>query len=234
MNQVREVIQARIDNLMRLSDVASTVGHAATIGQLRESYLMEFFRELVPANVSLTTGFVSDANGNISTQFDFIVAQQSSLPLISMKDQLSVVPVESALLVAEIKSSLTTADLDQVSGQNQCLSSMKPAGDAGSKPFIIPTIIVAYENQVASATMEKWLKENGNTVVCCVFNGDTFIKDNGIRRFEKDAFGIKHHGVLAFIATVYRMIEYLDANRDFKPSFDIYLTGRPRGNGSGS
>ena len=38
MNQIREVLQTRIDNLIRLAEVAGTVAHSSTIGDLRESY----------------------------------------------------------------------------------------------------------------------------------------------------------------------------------------------------
>jgi len=234
VNQIRRVIQARIDNLMRLAEAASNVGHAATIGQLRESYLMELFRELIPANLALSSGFISDATGQISPQLDFIVTLNSALPLIAMKDQTSIVPVESALLVAEIKSTLSLSALQQVERQNESLALMQPCGEMGQERFIIPTIVIAYESNVANDTLQKWMESNGNTVVCCVLNGDTFMKADGIRVFAKDGHQIKHHGVLAFIANFYSMLEDLNSMRDFKPNLHTYLTGRPTQNDGSS
>ena len=146
-----------------------------------------------------------------------------------MKEELSVVPVESALLVAEIKSNLDINSLDQVKIQNEKLSSMNISGEMGRKKFIIPTIILAYDSKVKRETLKNWMESNGNTVACCIFKKDTLVKDEGIKIFENTSYGIKHHGVLAFVATFHKMLEYLIKERDFQPNLDVYLTGRPAG-----
>jgi len=51
MNPIRKVLQTRIENLVKLANVAAEVSHNATIGSLRESYLTDFFKELIPEGV---------------------------------------------------------------------------------------------------------------------------------------------------------------------------------------
>lgn len=226
MNHIRKIIQARIENIIHLSDVTGSVPHKPTVGGLREEYLSEFFRELVPDSVLITSGFIEDATGNISPQLDLIVTQKSSLPLITMKDGLSIVPVESALLVAEIKSTLNTSDLKQVAAQNDAISKLKVTVDIKDRRFIIPTIVLAYDTNISKETIKTWMEQNGNTVACCILKKDTYVKDKTILVFEHEQYGIKHHGTLAFIATFHKALNYLIQERNFEPDLDYYLTGR--------
>ena len=228
MNQIRKIVQAKIDNIIQLSEIAVDIKHGGTIGELRESYLMDFFKDLIPSSVSLTSGFITDAAGTISPQLDIIVTKKSALPLIEMKDGLSVVPIESVLLVAEVKSTLSTSHFSQIEKQNESITSMKLTGNMGSKDFIIPTIILAYDSEINQQTLIEWMKCNGNTTVCCTFKNDTLVKDRDILVFKNIDFDIKHHGVLAFVSTFYKMLEYLNDERDYKPNLDVYLTGRPK------
>lgn len=229
MNAIRNIVQAQIDNIIRFSDLAGDVEHNPSSGELRESYLIDFFKKLVPSSVELTSGFLTDSTGNISQQLDLIVTQKTSLPLFTMKEGLSIVPVESALLVAEIKSTLETSSLDQVKNQNAKISTLQVSGEMGSKKFIIPSIILAYDSKVNQETLIKWMEENGNTVSCCVLKKNTLIKEDSIKVFNNCAYEIQHYGVLAFVSTFHKMLEYLIQSRDFKPNFDIYLTSRKRG-----
>jgi hypothetical protein len=228
MNQIRRIVQAKIDNIIQLSEIAGEIKHNPTIGELRESYLMDFFKELVPTSISLTSGFITDAAGRVSPQLDLIVTKKSTLPLIKMKDGLSIVPIESVLLVAEIKSDLTTADLKQVEKQNEKITSMELKGEKGSKSFIVPTIILAYDSSVNEGTLISWMRDNGNTVSCCILKKNTLVKDEDIVVFKNIDFDIKHHGVLTFVSRFHKMLEYLNTQRDYKPNLDVYLTGRPK------
>jgi len=228
MNQIRKVLQTRIENLIQLAEVAGEVTHSSTIGDLRESYLRNFFQELIPNSVSLNSGFVGDAIGNISPQLDFVVTQNSALPVISMKDQLSIVPVESALLVAEIKSNLKTNDLEQVQKQNDSLTSLQISCNAGSNDLIIPTIILAYESDIANKTLKEWMRKNGNTVACCILNGDTILRNDNLSIIKKNSSKIRHYGVLNFISTFYDMLIFLNKQRDISPDFHFYLTASPK------
>lgn len=228
MNQIRKIVQAKIDNIIQLSETVGDIKHGPSVGVIRESYLISFFKDLIPNSVSLTSGFITDAAGNVSPQIDLIVTKDNALPLLKLKEELSIVPLETVILVAEIKSNLTIADLSQIETQVANLTSMGLTGQMGAQNFIIPNIILAYDTSVKEETLIEWMKNNGNTVACCIFKKNTLMKDENILVFKNDDFGIKHHGVLAFVATFYEMLEYLCNQRDHKPNLHTYLTGRPR------
>lgn len=226
MNLIRKIIQTNIDKILTQSEDISGLSHNPSIGSVRESYLIEFFKTLIPDTVSIKSGFITDATGKISPQLDFIVVKNSSIPFFEMKDGISVIPIESVLLIAEIKSLLTTKDLEQIQNQVSLITSMNLTGEAGSENFIVPNIILAYDTNINSDTLAKWIETNGNTVACCSLKKNTFIKDEKVIEFENFAFEIKHHGVLAFVSTFHKMLDFLNSKRDYKPNMDAYLTGR--------
>lgn len=228
MNQIRKIVQTKIDNIIQLSETIGDIKHNPSIGAIRESYLISFFKELIPNSVTLTSGFITDATGNISPQIDLIVTQKAALPLLKLKEELSLVPIESVLLIAEIKSNLNTTDLSQIESQVSSLTSMNLTGQMGKQNFIIPNIILTYDTSVREATLIDWMKNNGNTVACCTFKKNTLLKDDNILILKNYDFEIKHHGVLSFVATFHKMLEYLCNQRDYKPNLDTYLTGRPK------
>lgn len=228
MNQIRKIVQAKIDDVINLAEVAMGIQHNATIGELRESYLMDFFKELIPSSVSLTSGFITDAGGKISPQLDFIVTKKSALPLIEMKNGLAIVPIESVLLTAEIKSSLSTTDFFQIEKQITEITSLQITGDMGSNDFIVPTVILAYDHNIAEKTLLDWMNENGNIVACCTFKNNTYLKYENMKVFKNLDFDIKHYGVLEFVSTFHKILVHLNDERDFRPNLDVYLTGRAK------
>jgi len=231
MNPIRKVLQTRIENLVKLANVAAEVSHNATIGSLRESYLTDFFKELIPESLSITSGFLSDALGNITCQLDWVVTVKASLPLIAMQDNVSIIPVESALLVAEIKSTLNSEALKQVAKQNKYIAALRLSGSLKeTEKFIIPTIILAFSSDLSEDSVRKWMldSENGNTVLCCVIDKYTLIKNNDcVDINRKDSNGIRYYETLAFIAYFYYALEYLVEQRSFRPDWNNYLIGIP-------
>lgn len=203
------------------------IPHKPTVGALREEYLTELFLDFIPDSVSITSGFIADALGNISPQLDLIVIQKASLPLIAMKQGLSIVPIESALAVAEIKSMLTTTDLEQVKYQNEAIAKMKLSVE--TEKFVIPTLLLAYDTKVASETLKLWMRENRNTVACCILKKDTYFKKSeDIEVFENEKFNIRHYGVLTFVASFHKSLKHLVSQRNFDPNLDFYLTWNPK------
>ncbi len=226
MNIIRKILQAKIDNIIQLSEVVRSVPHDPTVGALREQYLSEFLRGIIPDTVSITSGFIVDSFGRISPQLDLIVTKKGLLPLVAMKDGLSVVPVESAILVAEIKSNLTTKNLEQVKHQNNEISRLVPTLQEMDRHvhFIIPTIIMSYDTEIATKTTREWMDQNANTQAFCILKKYTYFRtDSGVRFFENGQKEKQHYGTLAFITMFHRALNYLAAQRNFEPVFDKYL-----------
>ena len=226
MNLIRKIIQNQIDNIINQADGIIGLDHNPSIGSLRESFLIQFFQNLVPESVLIQSGFITDASGNISPQLDFIVVRKSSIPFFEMKEGISVIPIESVILIAEIKSTLRITDLEQIESQVSRITAMNLTGELGQNNFIVPNIILSYDTNINQDTLIEWMGNNGNTVACCIIKKDTLVKDHVIKIFKNQDQGIHHHGVLAFVSTFHKMLEYLDSNRDHKPNMDVYLTGR--------
>lgn len=231
MNPIRTIIQCKIDNIIQLAEAAGSVRHNSTAGALREQYLSEFLREIVPDTVSVTSGFIADSFGNISPQLDLIVTKKSLLPLVTMKDGLSIVPVESAILAAEIKSNLTLNNLKkQVEKQNNAISKLAPTVQEKDNhipfPFIIPTIVLSYDTKIAKKNIEEWMDKNRNTQAFCILKKYTYFRgDSGVHFFENGRNEKKHYGTLTFITMFHRALNFLAAQRNFEPVFDNYLIG---------
>lgn len=229
MNPIRTIIQCKIDNIIQLAEAVGSVRHNSTAGALREQYLSEFLREIVPDTVSVTSGFIADSFGNISPQLDLIVTKKSLLPLVTMKDGLSIVPVESAILAAEIKLNLTLSNLKkQVEKQNKAISELKCTVQDKDGPvrFIIPTIVLSYDTKIAKKKIEEWMDKNRTTQAFCILKKYTYFRgDSGVQFFENGRNGKKHYGTLAFITMFHRALNYLAAQRNFEPVFDNYLMG---------
>ena len=170
MNPIQAVLRSKIRSLVEMSAAAGQLSHGASIGDVRESLLTNFIRDLLPQGVSANSGILVDWRGHTSPQMDLVLTLDSSLPVITMREGVALIPVDSALLCIEIKSTLNSAALGQLTKQNQSIAAAKLSDEVCSElPFIIPTMIVALEDSDLSAdTASSWLLKNGNTVACAV------------------------------------------------------------------
>jgi len=55
MNPIQKVVQARITSLLAQSASADAINHMTTKGMLREKYLAEFLKDLIPQSLSITS-----------------------------------------------------------------------------------------------------------------------------------------------------------------------------------
>ena len=117
MNPIKQILTSKMEALMALSRGAESIAHMGARGAVRDSYLKDFYSDVIPSSLRLEGGFICDSHGNSTPQLDMIVVDPSFLPPMSMAGDVSVIPVESALMVAEIKSTLTRPAFDQVQRQ---------------------------------------------------------------------------------------------------------------------
>jgi hypothetical protein len=98
-------------NELRLRlEASSVVRHPGEVGRVRENLLREFLASFCPRGFELGTGFVFDANGNISNQQDIVIFRNSYYPIFNVGG-LQHFPAESVVAVLEVKSSLGTREL---------------------------------------------------------------------------------------------------------------------------
>lgn len=112
MNPIQKIVSSRLISLIGQYESVEAITHLGTRGQLREGFLIDFFKEVIPQRLSINSGIICDAAGATTTQLDFIVTNESFLPSMGFEGRIAVVPVESALMTAEIKTTLTKASLE--------------------------------------------------------------------------------------------------------------------------
>ncbi len=174
-NRIRDIFIARIKKLMSLFEELKAVEHAQTKGTMREGYLKDFLREMLPPRFSPVSGFIADAYGNITPQLDMIFIDRSELPTVSLGGDTMIVPAEIALLTAEVKSRLTTDDLDQIKRQRGIYNTLTQflSWQPISREHAIqrvPNIILAFKSDVAEETLRQWVSEN-YLIGLCVIEG---------------------------------------------------------------
>ncbi len=225
MNQIQQVIHSKIQSLVTMSHAAGAMSHSTTTGSVRESYLTTFLKELLPQGVSATSGVLCDFAGRTSRQLDLVLTLDSSLPVISMRDGISLIPVDSALLAIEIKSTLDTDALTQVENQNTSLVELNVSNEvAEGERFIIPTMVVAMEtSKLSCSNVSDWVQRTGNTAACCVI-GKYFVKSDEPKPVSIESAGNgAFNETLAFVACLYHAVLHLKSIRNFEPNWGRYL-----------
>jgi hypothetical protein len=103
------------DELLARYRSSAGYGHSGGRGDIRETILLDWLRQFLPAKVALTKGEVVDSQGVRSREFDIIIHLPSSAPRLFASVNRAVVPVEEVLGLVEIKSHLDAKHLDEFS-----------------------------------------------------------------------------------------------------------------------
>lgn len=205
--------------------------HTVTRGHLREGFLIDFFKDVIPQRLSINSGIICDAGGAATRQLDFIVTDESFLPSIGFEGRIAVVPVESALMAAEIKTTLTTIALEQVQNQNRSISALRYTDqiydDEDNAIVTIPHFILAFNSEVSRRTLKQWLMRNSNTIGICVINEFALLRldRENITVVTKSENDPNFWETLVFIGKLYRGLVSQIENRRITPDWDRYMQG---------
>lgn len=85
--------------------------HAGEYGTYKENLCKELFKFVLPGKYDIGTGFVFNAEREITTQCDIILYDYNNTPCISLDQMNRFYPQESILAIGEIKSTLTKQTL---------------------------------------------------------------------------------------------------------------------------
>lgn len=108
---VRDHFRVLANGLLNRAQQAGVMGHAATVGSLRELVVAEFLRPLLPRHFEIKSGVIIDSTGARSRQQDIIIVD-SRMPLIDVgSPDEAVVIAESVIATMEVKSNLTGDEL---------------------------------------------------------------------------------------------------------------------------
>ena len=227
MNPIQKIIQSRIKSLLEVSNGFEAIDHSSTKGTLREGLLTKFFKDVIPSQLSISSGVISDASGKVSKQTDFIVFNKSVLPVIFLSEDISVVPLDAVYLTAEIKTTLTTDSLRQVSEARLALNELKPSSiGTSSEEFKIPSVILAFSNEVKKETLIDFLKNQNDLVSICIINSYTLNKTRtGIICEEQKDDLPEYWETLRFIAYLFDYLNVQVSANNRKPNWGAYVIG---------
>lgn len=234
MNPIQQIISSRLKSLISQYESVESISHMVTRGQLREGFLIDFFREVIPQKLSINSGIICDAFGSTTTQLDFIVTDESLLPSIGFEGRIAVVPVESALMSAEIKSTLTTSALEQVKIQNDSVYTLRFTNRivngglaVNNVSVVVPNLILAFKSNVSRDTLIAWMKENVNTIGICVINEFSLLRvdKDKITIVTKDDKEVDFWETLVFVGKLYHALTDQIKNRNITPDWDQYMQG---------
>ncbi len=195
-------------------------------GLLEKNILLSFFKDLIPGSLSITSGIVCDAQGRSSRQLDFIIKDNRLLPSILMETDVSVVPVETVHLIAEIKTKLRTSDLAQVKESRKVFNQLQLARlpIPNQPPIKIPSVILAFDNEISRQTLEKWMLENGDVVSICIVDYFCLSKSkDGIECHEAGNGNPDNWETLAFSIQLFQWLQQSVSTNRGLPVWQAYL-----------
>jgi len=141
----------------------STVPHNQLKGNQAEALLRKFLNDHLPKRFSAGSGFIIDANDNVSKQTDVLVYDAYNCPVYRTDENAGIYPSDNVAAVVEVKSVLDKARL-QEANENivaaKSLSKTKKDEDAPG-PIMAHTIgcVFAFESPLKLVTLAQHQRE---------------------------------------------------------------------------
>ena len=84
-------------------------------GTALEKTVIEFLRPYLPKNLGMTSGEITDSDGNSTKQMDIIIYDEIKSPLLYDVGDIRVIPIECVYAVIEVKSKIASQeDVDDI------------------------------------------------------------------------------------------------------------------------
>ena len=89
-------------------DKAKKLRHSGEFGQYREELVKKWIRVVVPEMFGISSGFLVNPQGDISTQCDIIIYDRTRTPKIENIDNQKFFPIETVSCIGEVKSDINS------------------------------------------------------------------------------------------------------------------------------
>lgn len=223
---LRSIMVAHQDRLLRELADASLFDHAPTMGDIAEYNWCRFLSNFLPTRYQVSKAFVIDSIGNRSDQLDIVIHDRHFCPLFFEKDDARYVPAESVYAVFDVKQDfsretiLYSADkVASVRGLHRTSTTLVDRGETHRprEPFEILGGIVASRSDwrpALGAAFERALLESdpaGRLDLGCAIEGGAFsawydAADLSLQRSEPEValmfFTLQLFGRLQALGTV--------------------------------
>jgi hypothetical protein len=101
----------KIEGAIAEAKRASNLNHTYLIGRVREIMIQNLIRPLLSSRFDISTGKITDSNGNHSTETDIIIYSKELIPPLMFTSDFGLIPKESVFAVIEVKSKLTKDEI---------------------------------------------------------------------------------------------------------------------------
>lgn len=160
----------------------ASLGHSGNKGTSLETTVQEVLGQYLPKSLGITSGEITDVDGNSTKQFDVIIYDAFKAPILFEKGDIRVIPIECVYAVIEIKAEIASQDdVDDIFANMQSIKNLektcyyKTAGNVkhtarlyGKKWDIWPVHYFVFSiksmkiDTLANKIHEKHVKNNSN------------------------------------------------------------------------
>lgn len=95
--------------------IRASLEQSGNKGTSLEKIVIEFLRQYLPKNLGITSGEITDSDGNSTKQMDVIIYDEIKSPLLYDVGDIRVIPIECVYAVIEVKSNIASQnDVDDL------------------------------------------------------------------------------------------------------------------------
>ena len=214
-----QLIASRIKAAIGSASAVSGLDHAVLRGSLREAFVRDLLRPVLPARLGFAHGLIASAYEEQSTEQDVVIFDSDALPTVLLDGVNGLIPIEAALYSIEVKSCLNNALLKETHDKAARLSTIHhlPSPDGVTPEHVIPCLFAWDSDLVSQSSNElerykKLVSDQSNPplrAICIVGRGYWFFTSrwNGIEADNEFA------EVKAFIAGIFDTYERVASTR---------------------
>lgn len=207
-----DILENKISSALNTSSAISNIAHPVVKGNLRENFIAEILKSLLPHHYGVGSGIIIDKWDRSSPQADIIIYDKRQIPPIIDSETNGVFPIDSVHRVIEVKSNLIKQDVDQVLKMSWALNPNNSAGlkitNPGNleegKAYYPLVSCFAYQSGLASLTevakecIETLKMTNIGNVMFCIPKRGLYVNDKegyklGLPGDIKDSELIRHY-----------------------------------------
>jgi hypothetical protein len=128
-----------------LDKVRASISHASSKGIANEQTVKKFFKDKLPQNLDISSGFLIDCDKNVSKQLDIVIHDAAKTPILYQSEDIRVVPIECAYAVIEVKTNLTLSELDLCAENMRSVKTMIKKAFYSEGAVVTPTLAYGKE-----------------------------------------------------------------------------------------
>lgn len=151
-----QLIASRIQAAIASASAVAGIGHAGMRGSLREAFVRDLLRPVMPPRLGFAHGLIASAYEQQSTEQDVVIFDTDALPTVLLDGESGLIPIEAALYSIEVKSSLSEKNLRETHEKAEKLNELMhlPCPDGANPEHVIPCLFAWGSNLLSPPSKE--------------------------------------------------------------------------------